>query len=67
MHAALVAAFAKPSGSRPISSSASRAPGTNGQVKDRRFLRRLERIDQLSKRDRQSLLNTIDAYLAKIS
>jgi transcriptional regulator with XRE-family HTH domain len=40
--------------------------GGNGLLKDHRFLRRLERIDQLSKRDRQSLLNTIDAYLAKV-
>lgn len=38
----------------------------NGHV-DRRFLRRLEKIDRLSKRDKQSLLGTIDAYLSKVS
>lgn len=66
MHAALVAAFAKVlhvSTDQLLGFERSR---DNGHVKDRRFLRRLERIDQLSKRDRQSLLNTIDAYLAKI-
>jgi len=38
----------------------------NGHV-DRRFLRRLEKIDKLSKRDKQSLLGTIDAFLSKVS
>jgi transcriptional regulator with XRE-family HTH domain len=37
--------------------------GTNGNVTDRRFLRRLERIDRLPKRKKQALLTTIDAYL----
>jgi len=40
--------------------------GDNGHV-DRRFLRRLEKIDKLSKRDKQSLLGTIDAFLSKVS
>jgi len=34
---------------------------------DRRFLRRLQKIDKLSKRDKQSLLGTIDAFLSKVS
>lgn len=34
---------------------------------DRRFLRRLERLHQLSRRDQQALLGTIDAFLAKVS
>jgi hypothetical protein len=38
----------------------------NGHVKDRRFVRRLDRIDRLSKRDRQTLVGTIDAFLAKL-
>jgi transcriptional regulator with XRE-family HTH domain len=38
----------------------------NGHV-DRRFLRRLQKIDKLSKRDKQSLLGTIDAFLSKVS
>jgi transcriptional regulator with XRE-family HTH domain len=36
----------------------------NGAVHDRRFIRRLERIDKLPKRAKQALLKTIDAYLA---
>lgn len=36
---------------------------SNGAVKNRRFLRRLELIDRLSKRDQDALLRTIDAFL----
>jgi hypothetical protein len=39
----------------------------NGHAVDRRFLRRVERLDQLSRRDQQALLGTIDAFLAKVS
>jgi hypothetical protein len=39
----------------------------DGVFKDRRFLRRLRKIDRLSKRDKQSLLGTIDAFLSKVS
>lgn len=35
--------------------------------KDRRFLRRLQLIDRLPKRDQQALLRTIDAFLGKAS
>lgn len=34
---------------------------------DRRFLRRLEQLENLPKRDQQALLRTIDAYLGKAS
>jgi transcriptional regulator with XRE-family HTH domain len=34
---------------------------------DRRFVRRLQKIDQLPKRDQQALLRTLDAFLAKVS
>jgi len=34
---------------------------------DRRFLRRLERLHQLSRRDQQAILDTIDAFLLKVS
>jgi transcriptional regulator with XRE-family HTH domain len=37
-------------------------PG-NGVFGDRRFLRRLERIDRLSKREKQVLLATLDNFL----
>lgn len=36
----------------------------NGLFKDRRFIRRLERIEKLPKRSKQALLKTIDTYLA---
>jgi transcriptional regulator with XRE-family HTH domain len=35
----------------------------NGVFKDRRFIRRLERIEKLPKRSKQALLKTIDTYL----
>jgi transcriptional regulator with XRE-family HTH domain len=36
-------------------------------MKDRRFLRRLQMIERLPKRDQQALLRTIDAFLGKAS
>lgn len=36
-------------------------------VYDRRFRRRLQKIDRLTKRDQQALLRTIDAFLSKAS
>lgn len=35
----------------------------NGAGHDRRFMRRLERIEKLSKRDKQALLRNIDNFL----
>ncbi|MGH9461942.1 MAG: helix-turn-helix domain-containing protein [Vicinamibacteria bacterium] len=35
----------------------------NGAISDRRFLRRLQKIDGLSKRQKENLLGTIDAFL----
>jgi transcriptional regulator with XRE-family HTH domain len=35
----------------------------DGVFKDRRFIRRLERIEKLPKRSKQALLKTIDTYL----
>jgi len=40
---------------------------SNGQALDRRFLRRIEKLHRLSRRDQQSVLGTIDAFLAKVS
>jgi transcriptional regulator with XRE-family HTH domain len=40
-------------------------PSKDGDVfQDRRFVRRLQRIEQLPKRAKQALLKTIDTYLA---
>lgn len=35
----------------------------NGSFHDRRFIRRLERIEKLPKRSKQALIKTIDTYL----
>jgi transcriptional regulator with XRE-family HTH domain len=40
---------------------------TAGATKDRRFLRRLEKIDKLPKRDKDALIGTIDAFISKVS
>ena len=42
----------------------SKATEENGSFRDRRFIRRLERIEKLPKRAKQALLKTIDTYLA---
>ena len=45
--------------------SGSKTP-SNGRQVDRRFLKRLDRIDKLSKRDKQLLLGTIDKFLQDV-
>lgn len=63
LHGAIVAAFAK-----TLRSSADEILGLkdmkqDGLFRDRRFIRRLERIEKLPKRAKQALLKTIDTYL----
>jgi transcriptional regulator with XRE-family HTH domain len=63
MHAGLVLGFAK-----ALKVSADELLGIektreNGFVKDRRFLRRLQKIDRLPERQKRHLLGTIDAML----
>jgi len=36
-------------------------------MKDRRFLRRLQKVGELPERDQQALLRTLDAFLTKVS
>lgn len=43
------------------------APKGTPPLKDRRFLRRLQMVERLPKRDQQALLRTIDAFLGKAS
>jgi transcriptional regulator with XRE-family HTH domain len=38
-------------------------PTTNGAIKNRRLLRRLQEIERLPRRDQQALLRTIDRFL----
>jgi transcriptional regulator with XRE-family HTH domain len=44
-----------------------KAPKENGAGRDRRFLKRLEKIGELSEHDKKMLLGTIDAFLSKLS
>lgn len=39
----------------------------DGQTLDRRFVRRLQKIDKLSAHEKKLLLGTIDAFLSKVS
>ena len=41
-------------------------PKENGLLKDRRVLRRFQRIEELGKRDQLALFRTIDAFLSKL-
>lgn len=68
IHAAMLAGLCK-----ALKASADQILGlekaTKGNAKapDRRFLRRIERLHQLSRRDQQAILGTIDAFLSKVS
>jgi len=66
LHGAMVAALAKALRAPSDELLGLKETKDNGLIKDRRFLRRLERIDKLPNRDRQLLLGTIDAFLAKL-
>jgi len=63
MHASLVAAFAKVLRVSCDELLGLQPTKPNGLSKDRRFLRRLEKIETLSRRDKQALLRTIDRFL----
>ena len=43
------------------------APKRNGAGKGRRFVRRIQQIERLPKRDQEALLRTIDAFITKTS
>ena len=62
LHAVLLAAFAKALRTSPNEILGFEKVKENGLLKDRRFLRRLEQIEALSRRDKQALLRTIDRF-----
>lgn len=69
IHAAMLVALARvlrTSADALLGLSTARS-ARKGPAPDRRFLRRLERLHQLSRRDQQLLLGTIDAFLSKVS
>lgn len=67
IHAAMLAGLCKALKASPIRSSASKKGKGNGHAPDRRFLRRIERLHQLSRRDQQAILRTIDTFLCNVS
>src|SRR5687767_11509395 len=62
IHAAMLAALAKALKSSADEILGLKAAKQNGATPDRRFLRRIEKLHQLSRRDQQSILGTIDAF-----
>ena len=65
IHGALVAGFAKALGTSTdeILGMKDVKPTRNGHIKDRRFARRLQLIDRLSRRQKDALLTTVDTFL----
>jgi transcriptional regulator with XRE-family HTH domain len=66
LHAALVAAFAKALRVSADEILGLAKPKENGVLRDRRVLRRFQRMEDLGKRDQLALFRTIDAYLSKL-
>lgn len=67
MHAGLIAGLARMLHTSADGILCLKAAKDNGAPHDRRFLRRLEKMEKLSKTDKQALLKTIDAFLSKVS
>lgn len=64
VHGSLVATFAKTLKARPDEILGFKPiKGGNGVVNDHRFVRRLQLIGKLSKRDKEVLLRSIDTFL----
>lgn len=64
MHATLVAALAKMLRVSTDELLGLKASKENGLVTDRRLLRQLQKMEDLSRRDRQALIRTIDGFLS---
>lgn len=67
LHAVLLAAFAKALKTSPNRILGFEKIEEDGASKDRRFLRRLQRIDVLSKAEKQAVLKTLDLLLRNSS
>lgn len=63
LHGAIVAALAKLMRVSADELLGLKPAKQNGSFTDRRFFRRLQRIEKLPKRHKQTLLRTIDTYL----
>ncbi len=67
LHGALLVRFAQILATTPDEILSAKQSKEDGYGVDRRFLRRLRKIDRLSDRDKRLLLGTIDAFLSKVS
>ena len=69
LHGALIVRFAQALQTTPdeILTAQTTPEGDNGHTSDRRFVRRLRKIDKLSPHQKKILLGTIDAFLSKVS
>lgn len=67
LHGALLVRLAQVLSTTPDEILAMRPHRDDGDAVDRRFLRRLRKIGQLSDHDKRLLLGTIDAFLSKVS
>jgi len=63
VHGGIVAAFTKALRTSDDEILGLNDTQTNGIFRDRRFIRRLEKIEKLPKRAKQALLKTIDTYM----
>lgn len=69
LHGALIVRLAAALETTPDEILAVKQDGSNGNVQplDRRFLRRLQKLDKLTAHQKRLLLGTIDAFLSKAS
>lgn len=69
LHGALLVQLARALDTTPdeILGSAPTTPAATAPPLDRRFLRRLKRVEKLSPHQQKILLGTIDAFIAKVS
>jgi transcriptional regulator with XRE-family HTH domain len=69
LHGALIVRFAQALQTTPdeILVADTTAENDTGHTVDRRFVRRLHRLDKLSSHQKKILLATIDAFLTKVS
>jgi len=69
LHGALIVRFAQALGTTAdqILSLKTDSESGNGHPLDRRFVKRLQKLDKLSAHEKKALLTTIDAFLSKVS
>jgi transcriptional regulator with XRE-family HTH domain len=67
LHGALLVRLAQALQTTPDEILAIKTTQNNDHPLDRRFLRRLKQLDQLSPHQKKILLGTIDAFLSKVS